>query len=667
MPVSGIGSAAGVDSVAALVSALNTATSGIPGTLTVLEALPLTDYGHSIVAGVSEVSGSKWVDRVANRLRVRSHNNYGVAGYSSAQVAQKALQTWTPGTRGLVLVMGIFNDVQYYTTDILGPTTTTTSLRALLAFLTSGAAYGHLSDTFTYNGSGWSTVSQAWSYGGAHRRTNTPGDSVDLAWNGDSCYLLGQAFAGTGGGLVTATSPGDGATVATFRTDGMATAVTATSSTTPFVHEFSGFGTGDHTLRLTLTSGTGFVVNALLIPGPYPPGICLVREGPVQTFFAGYDGSNNGGSSAGNTALATRYNPAADALAAEFPTLVMTPSAGPTSWDAATCASSDGLHPGEKGSGLYADAAQRALADVSWRQGLNNLGLSATFTQPIPAYYVGSPATPGRVTGVTTSVALTSVTLNWTRPANNGALISTYLVEYKLTSDSAWTTFTHSASTATSIAVTGLTTGSSYDFRVSAVNSVGTGTASATATATPATPGAILSDDFNRANTTTGLGTAVTGGAWSSNSNVRILGNQMVVITGAESVVYLDAAVSDATLQATFTGSGSGADPGLIGRLVDANNYWMAFGFGNASSDTTHWAIAKKSAGSFSFPTLTSTLRQTGDVVKLVFSGSTITLYINGTQVGTVTDSSFSTATKYGFRSGFPGSSTTSWDDFTVT
>jgi hypothetical protein len=77
--------------------------------------------------------------------------------------------------------------------------------------------------------------------------------------------------------------------------------------------------------------------------------------------------------------------------------------------------------------------------------------------------------------------------LNWTAPGNNGgSAITNYLIEYKLHTDSSYTTFSHAVSTITMATVTGLTNGLNYDFRVSAVNSIGTSTPSSVISATPA-------------------------------------------------------------------------------------------------------------------------------------------------------------------------------------
>ena len=104
----------------------------------------------------------------------------------------------------------------------------------------------------------------------------------------------------------------------------------------------------------------------------------------------------------------------------------------------------------------------------------------------LSGYTTTNPPVLNTVTAGTNQVAL-----SWTTPTSGGATVSDYTVSYKLTSGSTWSTFAHTASTATSITVTGLTGGQSYDFRVAAVNSTGTsGWSSTLTTVAITTPGA---------------------------------------------------------------------------------------------------------------------------------------------------------------------------------
>jgi hypothetical protein len=101
----------------------------------------------------------------------------------------------------------------------------------------------------------------------------------------------------------------------------------------------------------------------------------------------------------------------------------------------------------------------------------------------------GTPATvPSAVGTVTPTPGDEEVALAWSAPANGGSAITDYIVQYKETSSGTWLTFTDGATSSTGATVTGLTNDTDYDFRVAAINVIGTGTYSATATSTPTAP-----------------------------------------------------------------------------------------------------------------------------------------------------------------------------------
>lgn len=96
---------------------------------------------------------------------------------------------------------------------------------------------------------------------------------------------------------------------------------------------------------------------------------------------------------------------------------------------------------------------------------------------------------PAAPTSVTATGGNAQATVSWTAPAALSVLpITDYTVQYSSNSGSTWTTFARAASTATSgVAVTGLTNGTAYVFRVAALNGVGTGAYSAASSSvTPA-------------------------------------------------------------------------------------------------------------------------------------------------------------------------------------
>jgi hypothetical protein len=62
-----------------------------------------------------------------------------------------------------------------------------------------------------------------------------------------------------------------------------------------------------------------------------------------------------------------------------------------------------------------------------------------------------------------------SVPLTWSAPATlNGGTITDYLIQYRVTGAPGWTEFEHPVKATTGATVTGLSTSTSYQFRVSA-------------------------------------------------------------------------------------------------------------------------------------------------------------------------------------------------------
>jgi hypothetical protein len=102
------------------------------------------------------------------------------------------------------------------------------------------------------------------------------------------------------------------------------------------------------------------------------------------------------------------------------------------------------------------------------------------------SFVVSPPTAPDAPTSPAATAGNTGATMFWTAPAfNGGSAITGYLVEYKLSADGSWSTFETTSSSATYSVVTGLTNSSVYNFRVSAVNAIGTSTPSSTVNATP--------------------------------------------------------------------------------------------------------------------------------------------------------------------------------------
>lgn len=102
------------------------------------------------------------------------------------------------------------------------------------------------------------------------------------------------------------------------------------------------------------------------------------------------------------------------------------------------------------------------------------------------------PVAPDAPTGLTsTSVAGTSVGLTWSAPVNSGtAAVSSYKVEWKKSSVTTWSS---GSVTGTAATVSGLTSGTAYNFRVSAVSADGTSAASSVLNVTTLVVGTVPS------------------------------------------------------------------------------------------------------------------------------------------------------------------------------
>ena len=158
--------------------------------------------------------------------------------------------------------------------------------------------------------------------------------------------------------------------------------------------------------------------------------------------------------------------------------------------------------------------------------------------------------TPGAPIGLgATANGWTRIDLSWTAPTSDGgATITGYKIEVSADAGSSWSTLvTNTSSTTTSYPHTGLTAGTTRRYRVSAINSAGTGAASSAASATTdaaGTPGAPI-----------GLGATANGQtridlAWTApdNGGNAIIGYQLERKTGAGSYKSISTSIAaDAT------------------------------------------------------------------------------------------------------------------------
>lgn len=108
----------------------------------------------------------------------------------------------------------------------------------------------------------------------------------------------------------------------------------------------------------------------------------------------------------------------------------------------------------------------------------NSYGISNASSASNSVTTANVPGAPTSVTAADTGIDGEAL-IAWTAPGSNGgSAITDYVIEYSSNGGSSYSTFSDGTSTVTSYTATGLTIGTTYIFRVKAVNAVGTGTAS---------------------------------------------------------------------------------------------------------------------------------------------------------------------------------------------
>ncbi len=166
----------------------------------------------------------------------------------------------------------------------------------------------------------------------------------------------------------------------------------------------------------------------------------------------------------------------------------------------------------------YSNTGLAASAAYTYRvSAINAIGTSPVSNTASATTLSGTTSTvPQAPTGLTAAaVSSSQINLSWVAPNNGGSAITGYEIDRSTDGGSTWGTLVaNTASASTTYSNTGLATSTSYTYRVSAINSVGTSSASSTASATTSTISTttitlrVKSDDMS-GNPITGLWTVI--------------------------------------------------------------------------------------------------------------------------------------------------------------
>lgn len=273
-------------------------------------------------------------------------------------------------------------------------------------------------------------------------------------------------------------------------------------------------------------------------------------------------------------------------------------------------------------------------------------------------------------------VAATSVQLAVNAPPNAEGFTDIVWEHRTTAGPGSWTPFSHTASTNTTITITGLSATTQYDFRAAAV--IGGQTQEYSNIVTATTGGQTVADSLKggpiagvsmvgryAAHSSVALPWARAAGASAPADavfRVTPLAAKVVCTTNTSSNVYsvLTPATAPTAVEYKNLFFASGGRSALVFRFGDDQNQWTI----RSNGAGTPWALIKLVANS---PTTVATgpNAATGDVVRVTIAGNVITGYINGVQFGQTTDSALAANLKCGIK-GNPADQQTAFIDFKV-
>lgn len=175
----------------------------------------------------------------------------------------------------------------------------------------------------------------------------------------------------------------------------------------------------------------------------------------------------------------------------------------------------------------------------------------------------------------------------------------------------------------------------------------------------------LLVDNFNRADTASGLGVASDGHTWVGvDATCRIVSNRVAFPSspGTFPVQRVNVGVAVYTVEVTASTIAGGADAALVVRWQDDGRMFFIY---SGPAVGGKYSITKSvGGGTYQFPLVTGVAPANGDRIKVVVAASTIELIVNGISLGTVTDSDYNANTYVGFTTA--NSTSTTFDDLYV-
>lgn len=153
-------------------------------------------------------------------------------------------------------------------------------------------------------------------------------------------------------------------------------------------------------------------------------------------------------------------------------------------------------------------------------------------------------------------------------------------------------------------------------------------------------------DPFIKPNSTTSLGTTLGGKSWSSSGVYGVLDNAPYIVSGSgDTIATFDSGYADGEIEWTVASPGGSGTPRYIFRAQSNTQYFALQGSTLYRFNPNFINVGTTSFGS----------TVVGDKIKVVLKGSSIKIYRNDVLGLDIVDTTFVTATKYGFGSSTVG------------
>lgn len=181
----------------------------------------------------------------------------------------------------------------------------------------------------------------------------------------------------------------------------------------------------------------------------------------------------------------------------------------------------------------------------------------------------------------------------------------------------------------------------------------------------------IVYDGFDRANNGSSLGNADTGQLWSYLNSTWGISNSQAYNPSTsgpsdsqdKSLAYFDVGVSDVDISVTFSSYASAGYQGNLVIRANTTNYSYIY-LQWANTSEIDLATFDGNATWTNIATYTGATRGTSDKVRIVAQGSSITVYLNGTQIMTATCTLNQSSTIHGLNG--QGNSGVTFDNFHI-